>query len=122
MWFKDFFSSRQKLISALLIITFLAYVLAIFNGFVWDDEEQIVSNLAVQALRNIPQHFLGSTFSTGGAGGSSGIYYKPLMSTSFTFLYVFSGGQPWLFHLFQVLMHCANVLLAFLLLNKIWYP
>ncbi len=120
MFFKQLFSSKKRIIYFLIAITFLIYSLALFNGFVWDDEEQVVNNSAVYSLRNIPQHFLGSTFNTGGAGGSSGIYYKPLMSTSFTILYIIGGGRAFLFHLFQIILHTANVVMIFLLFKQIF--
>lgn len=71
-------------------------------------------------MNNISQHFFASTFHTGGAGGSSGVYYKPLMSTSFTILYAVGGGKPFIFHLFQLAMHIANVVMVFLLFSKIF--
>jgi hypothetical protein len=120
MFFKELFSSKKRIIYFLISITIFLYSFCLFNTFVWDDEEQVVNNALVHSLRNIPQHFLGSTFHTGGAGGSSGIYYKPLMSTSFTILYVLGSGKPFIFHLFQVLLHTANVIMIFFLFSKIF--
>jgi tetratricopeptide (TPR) repeat protein len=120
MFFKQFFSSKKAIIYFLIIVSFFIYSFSLFNRFVWDDEEQIVNNTAVHSIKNIPQHFFGSTFHTGGAGGSSGIYYKPLMSTSFTILYVLGAGKPFLFHLFQIILHTANVVMIFFLFSKIF--
>jgi tetratricopeptide (TPR) repeat protein len=120
MVLQQLFLSKKKIIYLLLTITFLVFSFSLFNNFVWDDEEQIVNNPAVHSLSNIPQHFFGSTFHTGGAGGSSGIYYKPLMSTSFTILYVIGGGKPFLFRLFQIFLHMANVTMIFLLYRQIF--
>lgn len=118
--FKQIFSSKRKIVYFLITITFLVYSLSLVNGFVWDDEDQVLNNPAVYSLSNIPQHFLGSTFHTGGAGGSSGIYYKPLMSTSFTILHTIGAGKPFYFHLFQLALHLTNVVMIFLLFSEIF--
>lgn len=97
----------------IIILGLAIYLNSFFNSFVWDDEEQIVNNLAVHSLTNIPSLFSGSTFNTGGSGGLAGMYYKPLMPTFFSILYTFGGGSPFLFHLFQASIHIVNALLIF---------
>ena len=62
--------------TALFIIALAVYFFSLFNGFVWDDEEQIVNNAVIQNISNLPYFFTSSTFNTGGAG-LSGWYYKP---------------------------------------------
>jgi hypothetical protein len=111
--------STKKLAFILCLVVFLVYANCLFNGFVWDDEEQIVNNLAVQDLRNAPLLFRGSTFNTGGAG-LSGWYYKPLMSLSFMVNYWLWGGSSFGFHLFQVGLHVVNTLLVFLILIRLF--
>ena len=44
-----------------------------------------------------------------------GLYYKPLMSVSFSALYTIFGPNPFFFHLFQITLHIANTILVFLL-------
>lgn len=94
-------------------IGLLVFGSIIFNGFVWDDEEQILTNTAVHSLANLTSLFQGSTFFSGGGTNLSGIYYKPLMMVVFSFLYTVFGPNAWAFHLFQLLFYIASALLLF---------
>ncbi len=96
----------------------LTYLNGLFNGFVWDDEEQILNNALVHHLSNWWRLFLGSTFNTGG-GGLSGWYYKPLMSLSFMLNWFIWGRISFGYHLFQLGLHLVNVYLVFLIVEKI---
>ena len=91
------------------------YLNSFFNGFVWDDEEQVVNNLAIQSLSNIPYLFSQSTFNTGGAAGMGGMYYKPIMPLLFTLIHQFSGLNAWGYHFVQVLIHIGNSYLIYLI-------
>lgn len=112
--------NHKKLIIILIIAGFSLYFLSLFNDFVWDDEEQVVNNTAIHSLTNIPQLFKGSTFNTGGTGGLSGVYYKPLMSVVFMVIYALFGLNAFYFHLFQVLIHVINTVLVFLILKNLF--
>jgi hypothetical protein len=92
----------------------LVYGFSLFNGFVWDDEEQIVNNVFVHSVKNIPLLFQSSTFNTGGAGISVGTYYRPLMMTFFSFVYQLFGPNPFFFHLFQLFFHILTAILIYL--------
>lgn len=108
----------KKYILLLLLLGFIVYFSSLFNGFAWDDEEQILNNTAVHSISSIPSFFFGSTFNTGGTGKLGGVYYRPLMMITFATLYQLAGPQAWLFHLFQILLHLATGVLIFLLLRK----
>ncbi|OGE20008.1 hypothetical protein A3A14_00155 [Candidatus Daviesbacteria bacterium RIFCSPLOWO2_01_FULL_43_38] len=105
----------KKAVLFLIIIGVVVYFNSLFNGFVWDDEEQVLNNVLVHSITNLPAFFSGSTFNTGGSGGMGGLYYKPLMPVSFSLLYSIFGPNPFFFHLFQVSLHIANAILVFLL-------
>lgn len=108
----------RKTFLILLIIGFFTYSNALFNGFVWDDEEQVVNNALVHSITNLPQFFAGSTFNTGGSGGLGGLYYKPLMTAFFSLLYSIFGPNAFFFHLFQVIIHIFNAFFVYLILKK----
>jgi len=112
--------SSKKLIAIILIVGFLVYLNALSNSFVWDDEEQVVNNLLIRSWVNFPQIFGGSTFQTGGTGGLSGMYYKPLMTLSFMFNYSIWKLNAFGYHLFQIVFHLTNAVLVFLLLQKLF--
>lgn len=106
----------NKYILALAIVGFLVFGNSLFNGFVWDDEEQVLNNSLIHSITNLPNFFLGSTFNTGGGGGLAGMYYKPMMSVGFSALYTFFGANAFFFHLFQVSLHIINSMLIFSLM------
>jgi len=111
--------SKIQLIFIILVFGFLVYLNSLFNGFVWDDEEQILNNVAIRSFSNLPLIFKSSTFPTGGAG-LSGWYYKPLMTFSFMLNYSIWGLSPFGFHLFQVLLHLTNGILIFLIFSELF--
>jgi len=111
---------KDKFILILILVGFLVYFNSLFNGFVWDDEEQIVNNPLVHSLSNLPQLFRGSTFNPGGAVSLGGIYYKPLMTVFFSLIYSIFGPRPFFFHLFQIVLHIINSILVFLVLGYLF--
>ncbi|MCL4398129.1 hypothetical protein M1403_03875 [Patescibacteria group bacterium] len=110
-----------KPIWIILIIGTILYFPTLFNGFVWDDEEQILNNPQILSLANIPQFFLGSTFNSGGsANGLTGLYYKPLMTTAFALLGSTVGPVPFYYHALQMALHLANTVLIYLILKYLF--
>ncbi len=108
----------KKYILLLLLIGFIVYFMSLFNGFAWDDEEQILNNTAVHSIASVPSFFFGSTFNTGGTGKLGGVYYRPLMMITFATLYQLAGPHAFIFHLFQLFLHLATGVLIFLLFRK----
>ena len=103
--------SLPKLATLLAVAAFLPSLAA---GYVYDDRLLIEENYYAQSLG-----FLGRAFRTHlwdvHAFGSAGIglrYYRPLVSASYIFNWVASGGAAWAFHLVNVLLHASAVLLA----------
>lgn len=105
---------RLKSIPAVLIIIVLGiliYAHSIGNAFIGDDNPQIVENPMLHSLDNIGSFFTSSTFDNGGA--LTGVYYKPLMTTSFAVIYSLFGANPTPFHIFQIAIHILNAILVF---------
>lgn len=103
-----------------IVIGFVIYGKALFNNFLWDDEDQIVNNPLIQHPKNIPYFFTRSTFYTGGAAsGLAGLYYRPLMSIVFAINYSLWGLNPFGFHLFDISLHIVNSILAFFLIKRL---
>lgn len=105
-------------LALLFAAAFALYGAALDHAFVLDDETQIVENAAIQDWRNIPFLFLNSTNKVTGGERLQGIYYKPLMTTAFAGLWAIDGGNPAVFHGFQIAMHALNAWLLFLLLAR----
>lgn len=106
----------------LLFVGLLIYLPSLLNGFVWDDEEQVLGNVAIRSVANIPSFFSQSTFNNGGAGKMSGMYFKPLMPVSFALIHIFSGLNAWGYHLFQTVLHLANTGLVYSIFLTFFSP
>jgi len=111
--------SQSWKIFIIFILGFLVYANILGNGFVWDDEEQVVGNSAIRSLANIPALFSSSTFNSGGAAGLSGAYYKPFMPALFSINFSLFGLNATLFHLIQLLIHLGNAILLYFILKNI---
>src|SRR3990167_5014032 len=82
----------------LAALAILAYSNILFNGFVWDDEEQIVNNTLIHSLKNINLFLYGGTFNTGGTNELSGWFFRPLINITFAPLYSVFGLNAWGYH------------------------
>lgn len=104
-----------------LIISFLGLVVfgnSLFNGFAWDDVGQILNNKRVHSISNLADFFKGGTFDPGNnADKLSGTYYRPLMTTFFSFTYSIFGENTFFFHFFQLMIHIANSVMVFVLFS-----
>lgn len=102
------------IIALLLIITFLVYAKAIQYGFIynWDDAGYILKNEYIHTLNfsSIIKHF--TTFQMHN--------YHPLTTLSYAIEYAIVGEEPWLYHLNNILLHCINTLLVFILFWRIF--
>lgn len=95
----------------LVIIGYFLYFHSLKNNFLGDDSGQLVSNYLVHSIRNFPSFFFGGTFAVGTdyLQGS----YRPLMITFFSLIYTFFGPVSYYFHIFQLIIHLANIILLY---------
>ena len=107
-------------ITFFVLIGLIVYFRVFFNGFVWDDQDQIVNNPLIQHISNFFYFFTGSTFATGGAVQAlAGAFYRPFLSIVFTFIFSVWGLNPFGFHLFDVTLHIVNTILMFFLIKRV---
>ena len=97
---------------ALVLVTFVLYSGSLSNGFVYDDEYQILQNPFVLNKHLWPKIFTGSVWSFQGVAFPTN-YYRPLHIFCHWLIYRLAGPNPAAFHLFQVLMYAATVWLAY---------
>lgn len=98
------------MIPAVLILTFIVYLPNLSAGFVnWDDPDYVVDNLLIRDLSNFSQ-----ILSTPIQGN-----YHPLTMLSLAINYAISGLDAWSYHLFNIILHLLNSLLAFRLAFKL---
>ncbi len=104
----------------IIIIGFIVYYPSLHNKFIWDDEAQIVNNPYIRSLKNIPAILTGGTFYLKAAGDNlQGVYYRPLMTLTYTAIYHFFGLNPLPYHALQLLIHILNTILLFILLMRL---
>ncbi|EKE05141.1 MAG: hypothetical protein ACD_19C00425G0002 [uncultured bacterium] len=114
----DLIKQNQKYILIIFSIGFLLFLFSLGNKFVWDDEEQIVNNTLIHSISNLPLFFSGGAFNSGGTGGLLGIYYKPMMTLSFSILHNIFGSRPFFFHLTSVFLHISSSVIVFLIFKS----
>jgi protein O-mannosyl-transferase len=91
------------------LLAALAYLPTLKNGFVWDDVNFISENPAAHQLGSLPQS-LNRGYGwvpSGSTGPDASLYFRPLVTAANTVNWVTSGGQPWPFHLSNLLGHAA---------------
>ncbi len=96
----------------LIIITLLVYGQGLWFSFTnWDDTQYVVHN---EWIKNLDFHFFEKAFTETHFG-----HYHPLTWLSLAFDYQLFGKQPSGYHLHNLLLHLINVLLVFLIIQKI---
>lgn len=105
-----------KAIHIIVIVGVIVFFSGLFNNFVGDDFAQIVNNPYVHSIQNISAFFSGGTFYNG--NGLTGVYYKPLLTTYFSFINTIFGNSYFFFHFFQLVLHITNATLVFILFTN----
>ncbi|GAB4349514.1 MAG: hypothetical protein Kow0099_32630 [Candidatus Abyssubacteria bacterium] len=94
----------------------LSHVGGLRNDFAYDDHVQLVENVALRNLRNIPQFFIDPAHTS-----SSGVVeeiYRPLRATLFALEYRLWGLNPAGFHAVNIVFHIFNSFLLYLFLKR----
>lgn len=96
------------------------YLNTLWNGFVYDDDTQVLKNPYIQNFSHLKAIFSTSVWSY--AGGVKGItdYYRPVMTLGYLFCHAVFGFKPYGFHLASLLMNAAVVLLLFAVTRRLF--
>lgn len=111
---RAFLEPRSNLLMAvsLALAALLTYSSSVSNGFVWDDFDIIVNNDVNRDVSNILTLFR-SADST--VTGNQVAYYRPLARLTYMVDYQLFGLSPAGYHVENIIIHVAAVLLLFLL-------
>jgi Tfp pilus assembly protein PilF len=106
---------HQKLISAagLVAIVLIAYAPAYPAGFIWDDPDYIINNQTLRSLSGLWHIWTVPT---------SLPQWYPLLHTTFWLEYQLWGASPVGFHIDNILIHAAGVVLLWRLLTGLSVP
>lgn len=103
--------TTKKAISIIVVLGFIVFGNALFNGFVWDDS----------IFLNNPERFSTGilNFFTENLARSVG-YYRPIYLLYFALLYKVFGSQAFFYHFFQIVLHIINAIILYLLLISLF--
>lgn len=113
--------ASAKTLTAMIMFVALvacaAYGNTLFNGFVFDDEYQVLKNPWIRDFRHLPTIFSSEVWAFKGDAVSN--YYRPLLHVTYMITYNLFGYSEYGFHAVNVLLHAAVSALVFLLVHTI---
>ena len=113
-------SSGDGYIYAFLFIAgALPYLNTLWASFVYDDNHQIVENPYVRSFHYLKQILTTPVWSFKYSRVPTN-YYRPLMSLEYLVLYKLYGPLAYVFHLANVLMHAAVVILLYAVTRRLF--
>jgi protein O-mannosyl-transferase len=107
------------LVAALILCAALPYINTLLNGFVYDDNRQILDNPYLKSFHFLPQVFGTTVWSFVGMQGVSN-YYRPMMTLGYALCYHLFGPLAYGFHLVNVCLHVGVVLLVFVVARRLF--
>jgi tetratricopeptide (TPR) repeat protein len=86
----------------LLVVTVVAYWPSIGGGFIWDDDDYVLNNVELRTVDGLQRLWIPTVTRQ----------YYPVVFTSFWIEYQIWGDTPLGYHLVNVVLHLANVMLV----------
>jgi tetratricopeptide (TPR) repeat protein len=107
----------DKKIALLIIIAVsaLIYINTLSNGFVYDDDIQVLKNPWITDIRNIPEILSSSVWDFDKSSEAANYYYRPVLHIIYMAEYHIFGLSPWGWHLVNIIFHSLNAIMVFLL-------
>jgi tetratricopeptide (TPR) repeat protein len=100
------------IIALLLLLAILPYVNTLQNGFVYDDNNEVVTNPFIRSFVHVGDIFSTRILAHLGARGATN-YYRPISIFGFLICYKLFGLLPYGFHLANLVLHALIVCLLF---------
>jgi Tfp pilus assembly protein PilF len=104
--------STAALALALALCAVAPYANTLLNGFVYDDNTQVMNNPYIQNFHHLREIFTTTVWSYIGAQGVTN-YYRPMMTIGYLICYHVFGPLAYGFHLANVVLHAAVVCALF---------
>jgi len=104
-------------VKAIVIIIFVGIIVffnSLFNGFVLDDKQYIISNQSMASI-NLSESFLSKSNLFNNTGNGQ---YRPIPALYFSWLYSIFTTSPFFYHVLSLLIHLADTVLLFLLFKR----
>ena len=93
------------------------YANTLFNGFIHDDNLQVLKNPWITDPGNIPRVFLKGVWAF--TDNSPSNYYRPMMHVFYIICYQLFGFRAWGYHLLSMALHAGVSVLFFLLVKRL---
>ena len=103
----------------LILLAALPYLNTLTNAFVYDDRQQVLENPYIHSFRYLGRIFGSTVWTFEGAQGATN-YYRPLMTFAYLLAYKAFGLIPFGFHLMNLALHIAVVLLVFAVAERLF--
>lgn len=102
-------------------IALLVSINTLWNGFAFDDSQQVLNNEFIKTFSNLPRAFTSSVwaFTSNDITSTVDPYYRPLFNSLFTINYAMFGTHAWGWHLINVLIHAAVTFMVFLVIKEV---
>lgn len=108
------------LLVTLVLFACVPYLNILFNGFVYDDDTQILKNPYILSFRYVKPIFTKTVWwFTGGQGGVTN-YYRPLMTFAYLLCHQVFGFRAWGFHLVSIVLNAGVVCLLFIVTRRLF--
>ena len=111
--------AAPELLALLILVAALPYLNSLWNGFVQDDNRQVVTNPYLRSFSHLREIFATNVWSYVGAQGTTN-YYRPLMTFGYLLCYQFLGPLAYGFHLANIVLNAAVVCLVFLVSERLF--
>ena len=95
----------------LVLLTVSAYIPALRGGFIWDDDFYVTKNPMLRTAQGLKRIWV--------RPGADGYQYYPLAYTGFWAQYQLYKLQPFGYHLVNILLHAANVVVLWWVLRRL---
>jgi protein O-mannosyl-transferase len=112
-------NSDRLLILLLVLFACVPYVNMLFNGFVYDDDTQLLGNPYVRNFHYLRSIFSGTVWSFAGAN-ANGNYYRPLMTFGYLLCHAVFGFRAYAFHLVNLGFNVGVVCLLFIITRRMF--
>ncbi len=100
--------------AGLFLVTFVAYLPSLGNGYIWDDDAYVTNNEALRTTDGLRRIWI--------PGAVHQTQFYPLSVTSFWAEYHLWGLHALGYHLVNMLLHALNGVLLFLVLRRLKIP
>jgi tetratricopeptide (TPR) repeat protein len=111
--------SHAWLLALLLLLAVIPYANTLQNGFVYDDNNEVLTNPYIRSFDHLGDIFRTRTLAHLGARGATN-YYRPVSILGFLVCYKLFGLLPYGFHLANVVLHALMVCLLFGLTRRLF--